>query len=196
METDQGYWGSPAYWEWLNSGTTYRTIYYSVDATTENHQGTNTPRAMNMYTLTSQAPGPIPSTPTNSTVTLFCGHGGRPSVSSNGTTLNSGIVWAVEDGNLDNLPGIQPPDCKGAIRPAALHAYDASTLGAGNSELYNSRNLTSVSFATNFSAPTIFNSRVYMGTQNNSPNGGIGEQETEVDVFGPCGQNGQPQCLN
>jgi hypothetical protein len=111
--------------------------------------------------------------------------------------MNSGIVWAVEDSNLDNPPGATSPDCKGGPLPAVLHAYNATNLGQGTSELYNSgkSNLKSVSFPTNFSTPTVFNGKVYMGTQNNSPNGGPDQQATEVDVFGLCGQPGQPNCI-
>jgi len=192
VETRQGYWGSPAYWEWNNNGTTVRAIYYSVDATTADHHDKNAPVPMNMYTLTAQGSGPVPGTPSNSTDTKFCGHGGRPTVSSNGAAITSGIVWAVEDSNGDNPPGATQPDCKGSIKPAILHAYNASNLGNGSSELYNSSGLRSVSYPTNFSTPTVFNGMVYMGTQNNSANGGPGQQATEVDVFGLCGQTGQP----
>jgi hypothetical protein len=41
---------------------------------------------------------------------------------------------------------------------------------------------------TNFSTPVVFKGRVYVGTKNKQ--GGI----TEVDVFGLCGQVGQPTC--
>jgi hypothetical protein len=101
----------------------------------------------------------------------------------------------VEDQNGDIKPGSLSPDCEGSPLPAALHAYNAINLGNGMTELYNSTALKSVSFATHFSSPTVFNGRVYMGTQNNSKDGGDGQQATEVDVFGLCGQT-RPPCMN
>ena len=78
VEPLQGYWGSPAYWEWNNNGPTIRALYYSVDATTDDKHIANAPKAMGMYALTNGAGGPVPNTPTYPTDTLFCGHGGRP----------------------------------------------------------------------------------------------------------------------
>ena len=69
------------------------------------------------------------------------------------------------------------------IMHAALHAFNASNVGAA--ELYNSRGVhsTNIGGPTPFSTPTIFKGQVYMGTK------------TEVDVFGLCSTNGHSGCL-
>jgi hypothetical protein len=204
-ETNQGYWGAPAYWKWTTSSTTARAIYYSVDATVdEPREHTNFPLPMNMYLLDpGSTPGPlVPYPPSYASETAFCGHGAAPSVSSAIQTnspytgvAGTGIVWAYEDANADNAPGQQSPDCKGGQLPVVLHAYDASNLGNGTAELYNSSGLTSVHYATKFSTPMVFNGRVYIGTQLGSSNGQLGNQNTEVDVFGLCNQDGNPVCF-
>jgi hypothetical protein len=175
LDPSQGYWASPAYWKYVNGGTTNYMLYYA--ATTETKQAK--PYPINGYQLlTSGHTGPIVQAPTASTPTLFCYYSPTPSVSSNGTLAGTGIVWAIEHGNADN-PGA-PPDCNGGAMQAALHAFNATTLA----KLYDSRGLahhTTGSFTT-FSTPTIFNGYVYMGTQ------------TEVNVFGLCSsqQSGCP----
>lgn len=190
VETLQGYWGSPAYWEWTNGSTRNRAIYYSVDSTSQRGTGNNAPQPLTMYTVQSTAP-PVSQSP-YTTSTAFCGHGGQPSVSSatNGAyngLAGTGIVWAYEDQNPDN-----PFDCNGTpVGRAALHAYDASNVH--NAELYNSRSLTSVNYPVKFATPVVFNGKVYMGTRT-IPTDGT-HQQTEVDVFGLCGQSGQPTCF-
>jgi hypothetical protein len=82
-----------------------------------------------------------------------------PSVSANGTS--NGIVWAIER-----------PLTKEGVKPAVLHAYNASKI---SKELYNStqagqRDLLGLGIT--FSVPTIMNGKVYVGTY------------TELDVLG------------
>ncbi len=159
----QGYWASPAYWTYTSGSTTNYMLYYSVTTATK----TAVPYPINGYQLlTTGSSGPIPSSPTASTGTLFCLYSPTPSISSNGTTAGTGIVWAIEHGNKHN-PQLPTSDCNGGALPAALHAFDATTL----TELYNGRGVTTGG-QIGFSTPTIFNGRVYMGTT------------TEVDVFG------------
>ena len=160
LESGQGYWASPAYW---SDGTQY-WIYYTP--TTED--ATLKPYTMNGYQLLTSggAAGPIPQTPTASTTTRFCKYSPTPSVSWDGKDDSTAIVWAIEHANVDN-----PTDCNGSDKPAALHAFNPTTLA----ELYSSRGLqTPTGPWTTFSVPTIFNGQVYMGTQ------------TYVDVFGLC----------
>ena len=169
LDPDQGYWASPAYWRYTNGSTTTHTIYYS--ATTD--ITTTAPYPIFSYQLaTSGASGPIPDPPTASTPNKFCQYSPTPSVSSNGTTPGTGIVWAIEHGNTDNLDGTQNPDCAGQSSQAALHAFNATTLA----KLYDSRGLPAgtTGGSSTFSTPTIFNGRVYMGTK------------TGVSVFGIC----------
>jgi hypothetical protein len=172
MGSAQGYWSTPAYWK-FGSGTSFQyNLYHSAD------RGLAfAPLPLNMYAfITSGTAGPIPSGPTASTATLFCGnpHAPTPSISSSGTTATTGIVWAIESTNPKNQP--PTPTCNGKpVGPAVLHAYNAVPTSGTLSQLYTSSGLsTSVGLAVNIPVPTVFNGKVYMGTL------------SEVDVFGPC----------
>ena len=94
------------------------------------------------------------------------------SVSSNGTTPGSAIVWAI-DGTQWGAPGPGPG-------PAVLYAYDATNI---LTMLYSSaQNATrdSAGNAVKFGVPTVANGKVYVGTS------------TEVDVYGLVGANPLP----
>jgi hypothetical protein len=81
-------------------------------------------------------------------------------------------VWVIEHQNSRT-----PLDCSGTFTNAALHAFAAVPNGTALTELYNSATTSANKYignGTTFSTPTVFNGRVYMGTQ------------TEVDVFGLC----------
>ncbi len=166
LDADQGYWASPAYWEYMTGSTPTYMLYNS--ATTD--RPTAAPYPINGYhLLTSGTLGPVPDPPTASTVTGFCQYSPTPSVSSNGTTAGTGIVWAIEHGNSNNP---SRNNCAGNSQQAALHAFNATTM----TELYDSRGLPAgtTGSVTTFSTPTIFNGQVYIGTQ------------TGVSVFGLC----------
>jgi hypothetical protein len=168
LDPDQGYWASPAYWRYTSGSTTTYMLYYS--ATTD--KTTAAPYPINGYQLFKGGTlGPIPDPPTASTPTKFCQYSPTPSVSSNGTTAGTGIVWAIEHGNTRNVDGSQI-DCNGQPKQAALHAFNATTL----TELYTSRGLAAgiTGSVTTFSTPTVFKGRVYMGTQ------------TGISVFDLC----------
>jgi len=86
--------------------------------------------------------------------------GAGVSVSSNGTTAGSAIVWAI-DSTQFKVPG-----------PAVLYAYDATNI---LTMLYSSaQNATrdAAGNAVKFAVPTVANSKVYVATS------------TEVDVYG------------
>ena len=86
------------------------------------------------------------------------------SVSSNGTTPGSAIVWAI-NGTQYGSPGPGPG-------PAVLYAYDATNVPT---MLYSSgQNATrdAAGNAVKFAVPTVANGKVYVGTS------------TEVDVYG------------
>ena len=141
---------------------------------------------MDMYNLaTSGMAGPIPSQPTSSTSVLFCIKSPTPSVSSNGTAANTGIVWAIEKRNSANSGNA--PNCGGTAMKAALRAFDATDVS--RPELYDSTGLGQqhqLGGAVNFSTPIVFKGRVYIATTTTTNVG-------EVDVFGLCGQ--PSQCL-
>ena len=87
------------------------------------------------------------------------------SVSSNGTTAGTGIVWGI-DSTQYGSPGPGPG-------PAVLYAFDATNI---SSELYSSAQNTNgrdtAGNAVKFTVPTVVNGKVYVGTT------------TEVDVYG------------
>ena len=172
LAPSQGYWASPAYWHY-NDGQDHYMLYYS--ATTETDQDkARAPYPINGYQLVTSGPsGPVPDPPTASTGTKFCPRSPTPTVSSNGTSAASGIVWAIEHQNQNN-----PANCNGAeVSGAALHAFKATD---PTKELYNGRHgvfQTPIGEPTKFSTPAVFKGRVYVGTN------------TDVDVYGLC--NGQ-----
>jgi hypothetical protein len=71
---------------------------------------------------------------------------------------------------------VSPLDCDGDAKQAALHAFNAIRGSRVLTELYQSRGLPpgTTGSVTNFSTPTIFKGRVYVGTQ------------TGISVFGLC----------
>ena len=90
--------------------------------------------------------------------------GAGVSVSSNGTTAGSAIVWAIDSSQYGS-PGPGPG-------PAVLYAYDATNI---SKMLYSSaQNAThdAAGSAVKFAVPTVANGKVYVGTS------------TEVDVYG------------
>ena len=90
--------------------------------------------------------------------------GAGVSVSSNGTTSGSAIIWAI-DSTQYGSPGPGPG-------PAVLYAYDATNI---LTMLYSSaQNATrdAAGNAAKFAVPTVANGKVYVGTS------------TEVDVYG------------
>ena len=93
--------------------------------------------------------------------------GAGTSVSSNGTTVGSGVVWAI-DSSQYGTPGPGPG-------PAVLYAFDATNV---QTVLYSSgQNATrdKAGNAVKFTVPTVANGKVYVGTS------------TEVDVYGLLG---------
>ncbi len=94
--------------------------------------------------------------------------GATPSISSNGTTTGSAILWAI-DSTQYGRPGPGPG-------PAVLHAFDATKI---STELWNSSQASGArdkaGNAVKFAVPTIANGKVYVGTS------------SEVDVYGLLG---------
>jgi len=106
--------------------------------------------------------GLLSSAPTAQTANSFAYPGTVPMISENGSS--NAIVWALDVsryiGNNNPNPG-----------PAVLHAYN----GANLTELYNSTQAGTrdqAGVAIKFTAPTISNGRVYVGTAN------------QLDVYG------------
>ena len=98
--------------------------------------------------------------------------GAGVSVSSNGTTPGSAIVWGI-DGTQYGAPGPGPG-------PAVLYAYDATNV---STMLYSSAQNAKRDAAGNavkFAVPTVANGKVYVGTS------------TEVDVYGLVAANLPP----
>lgn len=189
-DSTQGYWASPAYWF---DGTNYWLYYAATMAAGMAGKGNPgvSPEALNAYQLQQTGP-PVSQTPfansgtSNGYPILFCDFAPTPSVSSEGNTAGSGIVWAIEENqNSDNNGGHRPPDCAGSNpQVGALHAFCAAKITASGTpcpsalyELYSSRpgfKKATIGPVHGFPTPTIFQGQVYMGT------------DTEVDVFGLC----------
>ena len=137
------FWSSPAYW----NGSVY---YWGSGAFIKKIPVINGIPDFNGITLGS----------------IFTGFpGGTPSVSSNGTTAGTGIVWAVDTSQYGS-PGPGPG-------PAILYACDATEF---SSLLYSSaqapNNRDTAGIAVKFAVPTVANGKVYVGAS------------TEVDVYG------------
>lgn len=124
-----GVWGSPSYW----NGPTAQYVYF----------GGSTDH-LKAYTLTN---GRLSTSPTSSTIETFAYPGGDPSLSSDGNTAGTGVLWVIDANGV-------------------LHAYDATNVGT---ELYNSNqnvNRDKLGSYIKFSVPTIANGEVFVGTQN------------------------------
>ena len=102
--------------------------------------------------------------------------GSTPSVSSSGT-LN-GIVWALDNGNYCT-PG--STSCGSTV----LHAYDATNIAT---ELWNSTHGpgNAAGNAVKFTAPTVANGKVYVGTRGNNTGGDSSSSSIpgELDIYG------------
>lgn len=175
LENQQGYWSTPAYWKYVDSNQlSHYLLYYAP----ESEDSSQAPFPINQYSLQSSG-AVIPSTYV-STGTKFCQHAPTPSISANGSTQNTGILWAIENPNKDN-----PRDCNSNVpQPGVLHAYDATNFS--NAELYNSSQEPITVRATKFLTPTIFNGRVYMGTLGKPPDPNTGKVAGEIEIFGLC----------
>jgi hypothetical protein len=94
---------------------------------------------------------------TSQTRESFALPGTTPVISANG--MNGGIIWTLDNSAF------------ASSRPAVLHAYDATNLGT---ELYSSATVgnDAAGGAVKFTVPTVFNGKVYVGTQ------------TEISVYG------------
>lgn len=179
----QGYWASPAYWEYPNNGNPQYLLYYSATVQLNSpQQFAEAPYPIYQYALATTAgtpPGPISNSVNLAAIPtpdLFCFHSPTPSVSSYGTAAGSGILWAVERRYSQN-----PTSCQGADNGSALHAYVATGI---NNELYNSSlSLNKKLFDAGPSVPTVFQSRVYVGTAG------------QVYVFGLCETGPNSACV-
>ena len=174
----QSYYSNPAYWKYVNGGTTQRWLYYSAQIRKD-----TTPLPLYMYPLSIGAPGPILTTGSKATGTKFCTHGATPSISASQNT--GGILWAIERVNAH-----LQQDCNSDTwLPAVLHAYNATDVSTPQNGLYTSNGNPNIAgLAAKFSTPTIFNGRVYMGTLGLPSDYGT---TGEVDVFGLCGNPSQ-----
>jgi len=101
--------------------------------------------------------GVLTHSPSSQSSAIFGSPGASPAISSNGSA--SGIVWMVDTSGF------------GTTQPAVLHAYDATNL---SKELYDSsvKSGDAAGDAVPFVVPTVFNGKVFVGTQ------------TELSVYG------------
>jgi hypothetical protein len=141
-----GMWGSPAYWN--------GHIYFGAGS----DQGANSPASDPLRDFVLNLTTGV-VTIGSSSAKIFAFPAPTPSVSSNGTTAGTGIVWA-----LDNQPWAS--SCpSGACQ--VVYAYDATNLGT---KLWDSTqaagNRDRSGGAVKFVVPTVANGKVYVGGQN------------------------------
>jgi len=83
--------------------------------------------------------------------------GGTPSISSNGTTAGTAILWVVDASHFISSSA--------GVGPAILHAFDATNI---NNELWNStqapNNRDAAGDSVKFAVPTVVSGKVYVGT--------------------------------
>jgi hypothetical protein len=111
--------------------------------------------------------GLLSTAPTSQSPETFDFPGENLTVSSDGSTAGTGIVWAITPGSSCPVLDHCNPSGGGALR-----AYDATNLGV---ELYSSSQNSArdgLSSYVKFSAPTVANGEVFVGTQNS------------LDIFG------------
>ncbi|MFL5664344.1 MAG: hypothetical protein ACJ8BW_23820, partial [Ktedonobacteraceae bacterium] len=145
-----GLWSSPSYW----NGPNGQNVYF---AGSNDH--------LKAFRLTN---GLLSTAPTSQTVETFNFPAGDPSISSNGTTQGTGILWIVTPGKI-------------------LHAYDATNLGT---ELYNSNqnaSRDSLGSYVKFSVPTVANGKVFVGTANTLTIYGSLQQQFTGSLVGVTG---------
>jgi hypothetical protein len=101
--------------------------------------------------------GVLAHTPSSQSSAMFGTPGASPAITSNGPA--NGIVWMVDTSGF------------ATGQPSVLHAYDATNLSR---ELYDSsvKAGDAAGAAAEFAVPTVFNGKVYVGTQ------------TELSVYG------------
>ncbi len=147
--TTGGLFGNMAYW----GGTTGTGQYIYAGGFNDHLRAFS----LNNGLLSAQSISQSPET--------FAFSGATPSISSNGTTPGTGIVW-VNAPSVCNFPGCDP------LGPGSLHAYDATNLSHElyNTELNSARDR--VDSYVKFSVPTIANGRVFVATQ------------TSLDIYG------------
>ncbi len=141
-QTTGGLFGSMAYW----GGTTGTGQYVYIGGFNDHFRAFSLNNGLLSTNSVSQSPE------------IFGFSGATPSISSNGATPGTGIVW-VNSPSVCKFPGCDP------VGPGSLHAYDATNLSHElyNSELNSARDR--VDSYVKFSVPTIANGRVFVATQ-------------------------------
>jgi hypothetical protein len=116
----------------------------------------------------------------NSGATGIAGHsiswpGSTPSISAPGAS-SGGIVWTIDSSPYCTQ---QSKSCG----PAVLYALDASQV---STELWNSSTAAGdqAGYAVKFTAPTVANGKVYIGTRGNDIGSGTSSVLGELDVYG------------
>ncbi|MET0225171.1 MAG: PQQ-binding-like beta-propeller repeat protein [Dokdonella sp.] len=159
--------GGPVYWNrtggagpwmyvWADNHSTLKAYHFNAD------YGTGTP-----------AVPAFDTTPASQSL-LFSNNGsagGVMTLSANGSTPGSGIIWSSM--------AFSGSDANSGIHPGVLRALNADDL---NHELWNSEQNSARDSMGNwpkFSPPTVVNGHVYMGS---FPSDGVGE--TQVSVYG------------
>lgn len=144
--------GGPVYWPRFGSLSGGSVLYVSVE---------NDPvRAFEVANSSSEGQAIINPIPRSKTSMLFAGHPGAIlSLSANGETSASGILWA---NFASNNTGDFVTDASFSTKRGQLAAFDAENLGRvlWTSDMQSSRD--GLGYFAKFNPPTIANGKVYI----------------------------------
>jgi hypothetical protein len=125
-------------------------------------------------------PAPVCQTASANSTNNFT-YGAVPTISSNGDTTGTAIVWAINGNGWPSAnSGVKPEE-------AVLFAYDAEHVALPDTlpELWNSKQCPTRDApgnATKFTVPTVANGRVFIGTMDPTD---AKNTRGELDVYGP-----------
>ena len=152
--------GAPVYW----NGPAGKRVYvwgesdhlkaFQFNGTSFN----NTPVSQSAAWSPATGGNPPLCTNTGGTIYESCMPGGFLSISANGGTAGTGILWA-------NTP--YSGNAEAQIQPGILHAYDAANLSNELWNSYQNQPRDDFGYFGKFVPPTIANGKVYMATFSN-----------------------------
>jgi hypothetical protein len=159
--------GNPVYWD----GPSGPTVYVwpeksSLRAFRFNGNKLNT-------TAASSFTGDTPTHP-----------GGTLSLSSNGATAGSGILWATFTSTRVDTTSGKMGDAWHYLVPGALYAFDANSLGTPIWTSTANKSRDDLGVLAKFNAPVVANGKVYVSTQLAPPSDTATTAGGKVQVYG------------
>jgi hypothetical protein len=126
---------------------------------------------------------------TTTAVSSFTGEtpthpGGTLSLSSNGATAGSGVLWAtLTSARIDTSSG-QMGDAWHYLVPGALYAFDANNLGTPIWMSTTNKTRDALGVLAKFNAPTVANGKVYVASQVAPPSDSASTAGGKIQVYG------------